>query len=127
LLHYLPINTTGISFLGCTGNTFGERLARIGMKVGIKCHSQLESFFDMAANMAMLLRSIELSVLNDDTWVIQMIQSETNITANQEQVIMLKALQNIITNWEKATGDCIKGIDVGIRGAVAFKRPVPAT
>ena len=81
----------------------------------------------MAANMAMLLRSIELSVLNDDTWVIQMIQSETNITANQEQVIMLKALQNIITNWEKATGDRIKGIDVGIRGAVAFKRPVPAT
>jgi hypothetical protein len=112
-----------VRFLRCNGNTPGERLINIGLKVGVNAHNKSEGLLDIAPPMNTLLRRIELGDYNVETEVRTIIESQTPAsTATAAQKQALNDLLQIINNWEKATGHKIKNPDANITGTVKVQQ-----
>jgi hypothetical protein len=113
-----------ISFLGCNGNTPGERLINVGNKVGLPAHSKSEGLLDIAPPMNTLLRRIELGDYDsDESEVTKIILSQkNNLLQNDPHRMALNDLLQIINNWEKATGHKIKNPESKITGTVKVQQ-----
>jgi hypothetical protein len=106
-----------VEYLRCTGNTPGERLINIGLKVGIAAHSKSEIIFEMAVSLNALLRMVEVGSYNPDqeTTVKNIVYADRD--SNQYQPI-LSSILLIINNWERITGHRIKTLETPVTGNV---------
>lgn len=113
-----------VSFLGCNGNTPGERLINVGNKVGLPAHSKSEGLLDIAPPMNTLLRRIELGDYDsNEAEVTTIIQSQkNNLLQNDPHRQALNDLLQIINNWEKATGHKIKNPEARVTGTVKVQQ-----
>lgn len=131
-------DTEVVRFLNCQSSTIGERLQKIGNKVGIPAHSKCQALFEMsgAANQIMILLEAGGS-LDNSGWVQTMLSSLNPPVA---PAIFVPTIQSdymnnfltLINNWEKTTGHRIKNPEVNVRTVVSMNQPrlngkVPAT
>jgi hypothetical protein len=110
-----------VNYLSCQSSTIGERLIKIGNKVGIQAHRKCQSLFEMAGSAAMILLAIETrGLLDDSAWVGTMLSSLNPPVPNPLTVEgnFMNAFLTVINNWEKATGHKIKNPDANITGTV---------
>ena len=115
-------NSPIVNYLNAQSSTVGERLMKIGTKVGIPAHSKCQALFDMAGSAANVLLAVEVGgLLDDPSWVQQMLTSfqgtiTTPLKATQRK--FMDDFLTVINNWEKATGHRIKNPEANIRGTV---------
>ncbi|OQP44818.1 hypothetical protein A4H97_10680 [Niastella yeongjuensis] len=114
-------NSPIVNYLNAQSSTVGERLMKIGTKVGIPAHSKCQALFDMAGSAANILLAVEANgLLDDPNWVQQMLTSfqgpATLLNATQRK--FMDDFLTVINNWEKATGHRIKNPEANIRGTV---------
>lgn len=111
-----------VNFLNCQSSTIGERLFKIGAKVGIPAHSKCQSLFEIAGAAANILTTIEAGGILDSAAVMQVVLSSLNpppaIPPAAPFVTYMTDFLTIINNWEKATGHRIKNPETNIRGTV---------
>ena len=114
-----------INFLGCQGANEGDRLSKIGIKVGLPAHSKCQSLFDMAGAAAYILKLIEddsvTGTFNDATALFTIFSTLSSNPSLTPQLIYDLVL--VINNWEKATGHRIKNPESNIRGTVTVAQP----
>ncbi len=115
-----------VTFLNCQSTTIGERLLKIGAKVGINAHSKCQSLFEIAAPTASILTTIEAGGVLDNEAVMQIILSSLNpppaIPPAPQFVRYMTDFLTVINNWEKATGHRIKNPETNIRGTVRIQQ-----
>ena len=121
----LSYDSPVVSFLGCNSNTFGERLQKIGTKVGVPAHGKSQALFEMAQPCQALLRAIETGgVLDNSGFVVLMLNSlraapPAGVTPTH--VTYMRYFLSAINNWEKATGHKIKHPEANITGTVSVR------
>jgi len=115
-----------VNFLKCQSSTIGERLLKIGAKVGIPAHSKCQSLFEMASAAATILTTIEVKGILDNPLVMQSILSSLNPPPPPSPGFPFTNYMNdfltVINNWEKATGHRIKNPEANIRGTVKIQQ-----
>jgi hypothetical protein len=115
-------NTPVIEHLNCQSSTVGERLLKIGAKVGVPAHSKCQYLFEMAGPITGIMTTLELGGFLDDSATIQTILSALNPPpATPPAPVFVNAMTDfltIINNWEKATGHKIKSPEANIIGTV---------
>ena len=116
-------DTPVVNFLNCQSSTIGERLIKIGNKVGIPAHSKCQSLFEMAGAASTILVTIEAGGVLDDDSVMQNILSSLNppVVPSINGNYMTDFL-TIINNWEKATGHGIKNAGANFTGSVKVQQ-----
>jgi hypothetical protein len=119
-------NTPVVEFLNCQSSTIGERLLKIGAKVGIPAHRKCQSLFEMAGPAANILINIEAGNILDNPGVMQSILSSLNpnppAAPQQVNVDFMTDFLTVINNWEKATGHRIKNPEGNITGTVKIQQ-----
>lgn len=122
----LSYDSPVVSFLGCNSNTFGERLQKIGEKVGVPAHGKSQALFEMAQPCQGILRAIESGgVLDNSGFVVLMLNSlRATPPAGVEETHMayMRYFLSAINNWEKATGHKIKNPEANITGTVKVQQ-----
>ncbi len=114
----LEHNTPIVETLKASAPSAGERLRKIGERVGLTPHPKARNFFDMAAAASTIVRAVELGVFNDVTTVPTLYN---DVSGNDVRSAVLA----IVNNWSAATGRDVKRrrpSDVPIRP----RRPAPA-
>jgi hypothetical protein len=108
-----------LDFLGCESSTMGERLMKIGDKVGIPAHKKSQALFEMAAPAANILCGLETGgFLNNPAWVTGMLSSLVPGAPPGIQATYMTDFLTVINNWERATGHRIKNPEGNITGTV---------
>lgn len=113
-----------VNYLSCQSSTIGERLIKIGNKVGIQAHRKCQSLFEMAGSAAMILLTVETGgLLDDSAWVGRMLSSLNPPvpTPLSLEGNFMNAFLTVINNWEKATGHKIKNPEANITGSVKMQ------
>jgi hypothetical protein len=100
--HIIEYSSPLITFLNCDATTAGERIIKLGEKVGIKAHRKSQFIFELAPSLAYVLREIELGRYDD---------VESRLNDPDE----LKIILSVINNWEVTTGHIIKTQTTPIR------------
>lgn len=120
LFESISYNSPLVEYLRCTGNTPGERLINIGLKVGITAHSKSELIFEMASPIAVLLRMIENGVYNPSNiaYVNDVIMALVPPGGTPTKKQQLNSILLIINNWERITGHRIKSLETPVVGNV---------
>jgi len=127
LYEIISYNSPVVSFLGCDGNTPGERLTNIGKKVGVPAHSKSEGLLDIAPPMNTLLRRIEFGDYSREPLVTDIITSQAkSLPQNDPNRNALNDLLLIMNNWEKATGHKIKNPQLSVNGTVKLGQLKPS-
>jgi hypothetical protein len=118
-------DTPLVQFLNCQSSTIGERLIKIGAKVGIPAHSKCQSLFEMAGPAANILSLIEIGGVLDVDGTVQDILTSLNppFTATINSNYMTDLL-SVINNWERATGHRIKNPEAKISATVKMNNGV---
>jgi hypothetical protein len=115
-----------VNFLNCQSSTIGERLFKIGAKVGIPAHSKCQSLFEIAGPAANILTTIEVGGVLDNAAIMQVVLSSLNpppaIPPAPQLIRYMEDFLTIINNWEKATGHRIKNPEVNVRGMVRMQQ-----
>lgn len=118
----LSDDTPVIQFLNCQSSTIGERLIKIGNKVGVPAHSKCQYLFEMAAAASTILITVESGGILDNPLVLQNILSSLNpnplVPPSTVNVNYMTDFLMLINNWEKATGHKIKNPEANITGTV---------
>ena len=118
-------DTPLVQFLNCQSSTIGERLIKIGAKVGIPAHSKCQSLFEMAGPAANILSMIEIGGILDVDGTVQDILTSLNppFVATPNANYMTDLL-TVINNWERATGHRIKNPEAKISATVNLNNGV---
>lgn len=115
-----------VNFLNCQSSTIGERLLKIGAKVGIPAHGKCQSLFEIAGPAACILTTIEAGDVLDNPAVMQTILSSLNpppaVPPAPQFVRYMTDFLTVINNWEKATGHRIKNPESNILGTVRVQQ-----
>lgn len=114
-------NTPIVQFLKCESSTMGERLIKIGNRVGIPAHTKCQTLFEMAGAAANILRTVEQGQILDNPAVMPSIITSLlpgTIGASQKNKNYMSDFLTVINNWEKATGHKIKNPEGNISGVV---------
>jgi len=116
-------NTPVVQFLNCQSSTIGERLIKIGNKVGIQAHTKCQAMFEMAGAAANILNLLEAGGYLDNNGNVQTMLSSLNppVTLSLDSDYM-NAFLTVINNWEKATGHKIKNPEANITGTVKVQQ-----
>ena len=116
-------NTPVVQFLNCQSSTIGERLIKIGNKVGIQAHTKCQAMFEMAGAAANILNLLEAGGYLDNNGNVQTMLSSLNppVTLTLDSDYM-NAFLTVINNWEKATGHKIKNPEANITGTVKVQQ-----
>lgn len=118
-------NTPVVDFLNCQSSTIGERLLKIGVKVGVPAHSKCQSLFEMTGPASTILTTLEMGGVLDNPGVMQNILSSLNpnplVPPQQVNVNYMTNFLTVINNWEKATGHKIKNPEANITGTVKIQ------
>ncbi len=122
----LSFDSPLVSFLGCNSNTFGERLQKIGTKVGVPAHGKSQALFEMAQPCQSILRSIETGgVIDNSSFVVLMLNSLRAVPPAgvlPVHTTYMRYFLSAINNWEKATGHKIKNPEANISGTVRVQQ-----
>lgn len=119
----ISADTQVVNFLNCQSSTIGERLIKIGEKVGIPAHTKCQSLFEMAEAAANILNVVEIGTyLETDVDVQRMLSSLNPGTTASIDSDYMRAFLIVINNWEKATGHKIKNPDANITGTVKVQQ-----
>jgi hypothetical protein len=111
-----------VTHLGCQSSTIGERLMKIGDKIGIPAHRKCQSLFEMASPASTVLLAVEVGgLLDDSAWVQTMLSSLNPGVAPSIQRSFMNDFLTVINNWEKATGHRIKNPEGNITGTVKIQ------
>jgi hypothetical protein len=114
-------DTPVVKFLNCQSSTIGERLQKIGNKVGIPAHSKCQPLFEMAGAASNVLSTIEMGGVLDNSQIM------TNVLRSlippvspvaTPQMNLMNDLLTVINNWERATGHKIKTPAASISAAM---------
>ncbi|CAN5471324.1 hypothetical protein BH10BAC5_BH10BAC5_12480 [soil metagenome] len=102
-------NSPLVRFLNCAAPTAGQRLIKIGEKVGVQAHKRSDNLINIAGPMATVLRVIELYInssinLEDPNDIDNLIRRGIFNAYTPLQ----KDILTIINEWENATGRRIK-------------------
>ncbi|MGE5521478.1 MAG: hypothetical protein ACM3VS_16250 [Candidatus Dadabacteria bacterium] len=121
-----------LDFMACESSSIGERLLKIGDKVGIPAHKKSQALFEMAGAASNILCALEaenVNVFADAGWVTDMLSSLTPGSPPSIQAHYMTDFLTVINNWEKATGHKIKNRESNVVGTirVAGVRPAPVT
>jgi hypothetical protein len=120
-------DTPLVQFLSCESSTIGERLAKIGAKVGVPAHAKSQSLFEMAGAASTILSTIEVGGVLDNAAVMpNILRSLIPPVAPSVNANYMTDLLTVINHWEKATGHRIKNPEANIRGTVSILQPRPA-
>jgi len=119
-------NTEVVNFLNCQSSTIGERLIKIGDKVGVPAHTKSQALFEMAGAAANVLNLVEAGGYLDTSGNVQnMITSlEPGKLPSIDSDVMNYFLL-VIHNWEKATGHMIKNPEAKLNGTVKIQQTMP--
>ena len=116
-------NTQVVQFLNCQSSTIGERLIKIGAKVGVPAHTKCQALFEMAGPASNILTLLEAGgYLNNNANVQAMLSSlnpPPTITLDSDY---MNYFLLVINNWEKATGHKIKTVEQSISGSVRVQQ-----
>jgi hypothetical protein len=107
----LRTDTPIVQSLKADGTSPADRLAKIGQRVGIEPAPRARELFDLAEPVSAVLRTIELGLFDDPVQA-ENLFSGTG-TASDD-------MNNIINNWQSATGERVKDRPPG---TVAAARP----
>lgn len=119
----ISADTRVVNFLNCQSSTIGERLIKIGEKVGIPAHTRCQFLFEMAGAAANILNVIEIGTyLENDLNVQTMLSSLNPGTPASINSDYMRAFLVVINNWEKATGHRIKNPEGTITGTVKVQQ-----
>jgi hypothetical protein len=120
----ISYNSPLVDFLSCESSTIGERLMKIGDKVGVPSHRKAEALFEMAAPAATILTAIEVGGILDQTdWVNDMLSTaDPSASPTPPQRSFMTDFLSVINNWEKATGHRIKNPEATISGTVKVQQ-----
>lgn len=114
-----------VTFLNCQSSTIGERLLKIGEKMGVPAHKKCQALFEMADPASSILLAIETGGLFDDSiWLQDLLSSLNPNTPPNIHSHFMTELLTVITNWEKATGHPIKNPESRISGSVKIQNGV---
>lgn len=105
-----------LQFLGCTGASQGDRLTKIGKRVGIPAHSKCQALLDLAIPTANILKLIEDPADELHSNLDAIISSKSSKIGTA--YTLLNDIILVINNWEKATGHKIKNRESNINGTV---------
>lgn len=112
-------NTPVVTFLNCQSSSIGERLLKIGAKVGIPAHGKCQSLFEMAAAAGQILNIIEIGGVLDNAAAVPIILASLNVPPPVGAMpVLMQNLLTVINNWERATGHKIKNREANINGTV---------
>ncbi len=107
----ISFDTPVVQFLNCQSSTIGERLIKIGNKVGIPAHTKCQSLFEMAGAASNVLSVIEQGGVFDNPALMPVLLRSlvppTPLVATPNMNFMSDLL-TVINHWEKATGHRIK-------------------
>ncbi|HVO72636.1 MAG TPA: hypothetical protein VMT35_01320 [Ignavibacteriaceae bacterium] len=128
-------NSVVVDFLNCHSSTIGERLLKIGAKVGVPAHSKCQYLFEMAGAASNILTTVEAGGFLDNANNIQIILSALNpppaVPPPQVFINFMQDFLTVINNWEKATGHNIKNPETRLGGTLKVEqkaaRPVLTT
>lgn len=114
-----------VDFLGCESSTIGERLLKIGDKIGVPAHRKSQALFEMAGPASSILCAIEVGgILDDTSWVNGMFSTaDPNASPTAAQRNFMNDFLLVINNWERATGHRIKNPETVINGTVRMTQP----
>lgn len=116
-------NTPVVQFLNCQSSTIGERLIKIGAKVGVPAHTKCQSLFEMAGAAANILTLLEAGgYLNTAGNVQTMLSSLNPGTPISPDSDFMNYFLLVINNWEKATGHKIKNVEANVTAAVRVQQ-----
>ncbi len=118
----LADNNPIIQFLNCQSSSIGERLVKIGNKVGINAHNKSQTLFELALPASTILNLVEIGGQFDNPTAVVNLLSSLNppLILSPASDIMNDCL-TVINNWEKATGHNIKNTEANIRGTVTVQ------
>ena len=119
----IATDTDVVKFLNCQSSTIGERLVKIGNKVGVPAHTKCQALFEMAGAAANILTLVEIGSYLEVTGNVQTMLSSLNpgVLPSINSDYMNNFL-TVINNWEKATGHRIKNPEGNIRGTVKIQQ-----
>jgi hypothetical protein len=118
-LFIISADTPLVEFFNCQSSTVGERLLKLGAKVGIPAHSKCQALFEMAGPAANVLSLIETGgVLDDETKMQATLVSLIPPAAPSIYSNYMTDLLMVINNWERATGHRIKAPETRVTGVV---------
>jgi len=103
---------------GARGNP-SDRLALVGARVGMSPSRQSRELFELANTLSGLFWLIELGKFNSGT------TAELLYKINTPPSGIAKAMNRIIDLWQSATGQRVKDVAVGIRGAAVLPPSQP--
>lgn len=115
---HLNIDTPIVEALSCTATTPGERLIRLGQRVGIPAHPRTREFIELANNMSVLLRLIETGVLSNASTVPLLWNAASPLSP---------LLDEIITSWSLVTGRDVKASTLRVSASPAQLPPPMVT
>ena len=120
----ISYNSPLVDFMGCESSTIGERLLKLGDKVGVPAHRKSQALFEMAESAATILCALEGGgILNDKDWINGMLSTaDPNTAASPSQKAFMNSFLIVINNWEKATGHRIKNPEANILGTVKLQQ-----
>jgi hypothetical protein len=122
----LTYNSPVVTFLQCDSSTIGERLMKIGNKVGIPAHNKSQALFEMMGPASSILCALEIGgALENAAWVQAMLVSLNPGTPASIQATFMEYFLTAINNWEKATGHIIKNRETTVSGKLS-RTPVLA-
>ena len=109
--------------MNCESSTIGERLLKIGNRVGIPAHTKSQALFEMAGALANILVAVETSSLfNDAAFVTDMLSSLNPGKLPSLQSDFMNDFLTVINNWEKATNHRIKNPEASLSGTVRVEQ-----
>jgi hypothetical protein len=112
-----------MNFLNCESSTIGERLMKIGDKVGIPAHKKSQYLFEMAGAAANILTTVEVDdILSNRGFITDMLSSLNPGTPPSVEAGYMSAFLTVINNWEKATGHRIKNPEASLNGTVKIEQ-----
>jgi hypothetical protein len=112
-----------VQFLNCESSTMGERLLKIGNRVGIPAHTKSQALFEMAGSLSNILVAVETSsLLNDSSFVKKMLSSLDPGNPLSLESDFMNDFLTVINNWEKATNHRIKNPEASLSGTVRVEQ-----
>jgi hypothetical protein len=112
-----------VQFMNCESSTMGERLLKIGNKVGIPAHTKSQALFEMAGPLANILVAVETSsLLNDSAFVKDMLSSLDPAKSPSQASDFMNGFLTVINNWEKATNHRVKNPEASLSGTVRVEQ-----